>query len=354
MKTLVILLFAIGGWIAGLNADRQFGAFSNEMIQYINGLNTTWKAGHNSRFRNIPVSTARRLMGVRRVSNIHLPVVTHEDFPEEAIPDEFDSRTQWPQCPTIAEVRDQSNCGSCWAFGAVEAISDRICIASKANDKPHISADDLLSCCDSCGFGCDGGDPRAAWNYWSKTGLVTGGTYTTHDGCRPYPFAPCEHHVNGSLPPCSHDIMPTPQCQRKCQDSYSTPYDKDKHYGTKAYNVNRDVKAIQKEIMLNGPVEGAFTVYEDFPTYKSGVYQHKTGSALGGHAIRVLGWGVQNGTPYWLCANSWNTDWGDKGFFKILRGKNECGIEEDIVAGSAKVNQSVRFVRNRKVGGQDF
>ena len=55
----------------------------------------------------------------------------------------------------------------------------------------------------------------------------------------------------------------------------------------------------------------------------SGVYQHVTGSAVGGHAIKVLGWGEENGTPYWLCANSWNTDWGENGkwlefFFKKI------------------------------------
>merc|ERR1719259_1300235 len=69
--------------------------------------------------------------------------------------------------------------------------------------------------------------------------------------------------------------------------------------------------------MTNGPTEGAFTVYSDFPNYKSGVYQHVAGSALGGHAIRILGWGEENGTPYWLVANSWNYDWGDNGTFKF-------------------------------------
>ena len=49
--------------------------------------------------------------------------------------------------------------------------------------------------------------------------------------------------------------------------------------------------------------------------------------ALGGHAIRLLGWGVEEGTPYWLVANSWNYDWGDGGTFKILRGSDHCGIE---------------------------
>lgn len=65
----------------------------------------------------------------------------------------------------------------------------------------------------------------------------------------------------------------------------------------------------------------------------AGVYKHVAGKALGGHAIRILGWGVENDTPYWLVANSWNTDWGSNGFFKILRGKDECGIEGQINAG---------------------
>jgi len=47
--------------------------------------------------------------------------------------------------------------------------------------------------------------------------------------------------------------------------------------------------------------------------FVAGVYQHVTGQELGGHAVRMLGWGVENGTPYWLVANSWNTDWGDNG-----------------------------------------
>lgn len=64
-----------------------------------------------------------------------------------------------------------------------------------------------------------------------------------------------------------------------------------------------------------------------------GVYKHVAGKVLGGHAIRILGWGVENNTPYWLVANSWNSDWGDNGFFKILRGSDECGIEGQINAG---------------------
>jgi cathepsin B len=93
--------------------------------------------------------------------------------------------------------------------------------------------------------------------------------------------------------------------------------------------------------MTHGPVEAAFTVYADFLTYKSGVYQHTSGSALGGHAIKIVGWGVENNAPYWSVANSWNEDWGNNGFFRIKRGNNECGIEGSIVAGIPKIKSSI-------------
>jgi hypothetical protein len=125
----------------------------------------------------------------------------------------------------------------------------------------------------------------------------------------------------------------TPKCSHKCVDGYTGNFAQDKHFGSVAYRIPANEKAIMNEIYKNGPVEGAFIVYEDFPTYKSGVYSHHTGEALGGHAIRVLGWGEENGEKYWLCGNSWNTDWGNNGFFKIKRGVNECGIESEMVGG---------------------
>jgi len=85
--------------------------------------------------------------------------------------------------------------------------------------------------------------------------------------------------------------------------------------------------------MEKGTVSVALSVYEDFEVYSSGIYQHVTGSYLGGHAIKLVGWGVDNGTPYWTCVNSWNSYWGESGSFRILRGSNECGIEADVVAG---------------------
>jgi len=73
-------------------------------------------------------------------------------------------------------------------------------------------------------------------------------------------------------------------------------------------------------------------------TYKSGVYKHVTGEYLGGHAIKIVGWGVENGVDYWLVANSWDYGFGLKGFFMIQRGTDECGIEDGCVAGTPKLS----------------
>jgi len=334
----VLVLFFAVSWAesARLSVPRNIRPLSDELVDFINSAGTTWKAGKNNDGRT--VRDYRRLCGVLPFDPRPLPVFFHDTRRNGAIPDNFDSRTQWPNCKSVQQIRDQGSCGSCWAFGAVEAMSDRICIASKGAVQVEISAEDLVSCCglfQLCGMGCNGGWPSGAWRFFDKTGLVSGGLFHG-DGCRPYSIASCEHHVNGTLPPCSGSVK-TPKCTKECQSGYTGSYADDKHFGNKAYSVAKDVEQIQTEIMTNGPVEGTITVYDDFPNYKSGVYQHHSSSALGGHAIKVLGWGVEDGTPYWLVANSWNSEWGDKGYFKILRGSNECGIEAGISAGLPKL-----------------
>ena len=172
------------------------------------------------------------------------------------------------------------------------------------------------------------------------------------EGCQTYQIKPCEHHINGTRQPCHGPAAPTPHCQRTCTNpSYKVPYEKvkfyffvkvelcvqkfpqDKTYGQKAYSVKKDVNQIQLELMTNGPVVASFRVYADFFHYKSGVYQHINGTFQGGHSVRLLGWGEEAGTDYWLVANSWNSDWGDAGTFRMLRGSDHCGFESGIVAG---------------------
>ncbi|XP_064459374.1 uncharacterized protein LOC135369786 [Ornithodoros turicata] len=303
---------------------------SDEMIDFINNLNTTWTAGRNFD-KSISLEYLRGLLGVHPMSLMHrLPAIEHDVDPDD-LPDSFDARQKWSHCHSIGVIRDQGACGSCWAFGAAEAISDRICIHSHGKIQVNISAEDLMDCCQMCGPGCDGGQSSDAWEYWKDEGLVTGGLYGTEDGCKPYTYPPCEHHVKGKRPYCT--IIQMQECQKKCRDGYRKTYAEDKHYGKTVYTVGPDQDQIQAEIYKNGPVEADFHVYEDFFSYKSGVYQHHGFDYIGSHAVKILGWGTEHGVPYWLVANSWNTDWGDNGYFKILRGFDECGIEDAINSG---------------------
>jgi len=333
MKLLVVVCAAIIVACVAVKLDGP--AINMHMIRKINAdRESTWRAGVNKRFVKQTLADAAKLMGVKK-NGTRLPR-RHVHVQPNSVPDNFDARLQWgEQCPSVAEVRDQSACGSCWAFGAVEAMTDRTCIQSNGTNKVHLSAEDMTACCTSCGGGCGGGDPAAAWQYWVGSGVVDGGNYGG-DGCAPYSLPECDHHVNGTRQPCPQAEYPTPDCPSTC--SNGADFEGSKHYGNQAYSVGPDVTAIQTEIMTNGPVEVAFTVYEDFLAYKDGVYVYTTGAALGGHAVKMLGWGVwtDGTTPYWIVANSWNDDWGNKGYFLIRRGTDECGIEDDVQAGSYK------------------
>merc|ERR1719384_1749017 len=182
----------------------------------------------------------------------------------------------------------------------------------------------------------------------------------------PYPFPPCAHHVNSTkYPGCPKDEYPTPKCMQKCTDSeYGKSYADDKYrLGLLGAYALIGVSDIQTEILQNGPSTATYTVYDGMPQYKFGVYVHGNGVELGGHAVKMIGWGLghttcysinagipdiwcgrncasgscptescrcdddppeQGSVPYWLIANSWNEEWGDHGLFKILRGANEC------------------------------
>ncbi len=85
---------------------------------------------------------------------------------------------------------------------------------------------------------------------------------------------------------------------------------------------------MQTEIMTNGTVSAWMYIYQDFLTYTGGVYRHTSGNYVTNKRVRILGWGVEDNTPYWLCSNSWGQYWGDTGLFKILLGHNECYIED--------------------------
>lgn len=179
---------------------------------------------------------------------------------------------------------------------------------------PVLSPEDLVSC-DSSDMGCQGGRIPYAWKFMESKGLVT-------DKCFPYGAGSGQ----------------APQCTDSCADGTSF----NKVWKAKSGYAVTGVENIQKEIMTNGPVQTGFMVYKSFMTYKSGVYSKHFWELLpkGGHAVKIIGWGVEEGTDYWWVANSWTDTWGLKGFFKIKRGDNQCNIESDVYAGMPDVSSA--------------
>ncbi|CAG2175423.1 unnamed protein product, partial [Oppiella nova] len=320
----------------------------DQYIEYINSLNTTWKAGKN--FEN----GFRPVLGVLprttpMVSDAHPIYDTNIEIPES-----FDSLKQWSDCITIKQIRDQGCCGSCFAFGTTGMISDRICILSKGKQQVEVSAEEALAC--SIGGTCKyGGRPDEVYHYYIENGLVSGGPVGAKTGCQPYTINPGN--------PCV-ESAPTPECPKACIPGYNRTFTLDKHFGKSWHKV--PVFYAELDIMTYGPIVAEFDVrincqhgqivyylldlillrweysvydnycrlvYDDFYHYKSGVYDPLiTAKFVGRHLAKVVGWGVENGARFWLAANSWGTVFGEQGYFKIKRGDSVAAFEEAMSA----------------------
>lgn len=70
-------------------------------------------------------------------------------------------------------------------------------------------------------------------------------------------------------------------------------------------------------------------------SYRSGIYVHTSGSLEGGHAVKIVGWGSEGGVDYWIVANSWNTSWGENGYFNIKMNQSGLNFESSGIAGKA-------------------
>lgn len=302
------------------------------IVEFVNRLQTTWEAKSNFG-SDASIESIKRMLGKIK-SNFTLPVREEHVITDSELPGEFDARQRWKHCPTISSIRNQGNCGSCWAVASASVFSDRLCISTEANFTKALSAEEVLTCCEFCGRGCNGGSDFSAWMYFGLRGLVTGGEYQSNTGCQPYEIEACGYTESplplcNSLPPAT-----TPKCHRECTNpSYVIPYMKDHYRVKRSYTVRNNETEIRKELMVHGPVVASLNVYSDFLTYKKGVYQHIVGEKLGRHVVRIIGWGSEKDVPYWLISNSWSTYWGENGVFKIKRGVNECDIESEITAG---------------------
>ncbi|KAL8436912.1 hypothetical protein Efla_002110 [Eimeria flavescens] len=323
----------------------------------------TWEAEVSPRFKFHSIKDAKRLMGtyLQTYTDPEKPAVPlGEPLPrklfaglQQVEQKNFDAREAFPECKdVIGHVRDQGDCGSCWAFASTEALNDRFCIKTKGEKKEMLSPQHTTSCCDllhCLSFACNGGQPRMAWRWFSSQGVVTGGDYSElHAGksCWPYEIPFCQHHSQGPYPECQGPLPKAPKCRKDCEEAeYAKtvhPFKEDLHYASSSYSVEgRD--QVKQELMDHGSLSGAFLVFEDFLMYKNGVYHHVSGGPLGGHAIKVIGFGNENNKDYWLAVNSWNEYWGDKGTFKIQMG--EAGIDHEFCGGEAKVPNVQQFLQ---------
>lgn len=312
MRFYAVLAVATAGLVALVAAVPVHNAntapvLDDSRIDSINSKGLGWTAGRNERFDGVSLREAKRLLGVVLPEAVSCP----KDFTfveTEAVPESFDSRKQWPKF--IHGVLDQQQCGSCWAFAASEVFSDRMAIASNGSINEVFSPEALVAC-DTKDSGCDGGYPTYAADYIVSHGL---------------PTLKCEPYVSGG-----GDV---PSCAKKCKDGSAIKVHKYKSWD---YCIG---EAAMKAALQHGPVAVAFAVYEDFFSYKKGVYKWDGESALAGyHAVKLLGYGEEKaectGTEpcaapkkYWIVQNSWGTSWGIKGTFLIARGINECGIEK--------------------------
>ena len=261
-------------------------------------------------FKNYSKLEIKGLLGLELTyTNLNIMMLVDNDDHIENfdIPIDFDSRKQWPDC--ITPIRTQQHCGSCWAFSAATVLSDRYCIASKGIIKPILSPQFMLSC-DKSNNACNGGLIDKSWRFLEKTGTST-------DDCTPYASA---------------DGKFVPKCENKCVDKIKENFKlfKAKKNSSKSLGC---AMQIQREMIENSPVQTGFIIYEDFLHYKNGIYKYTNGSKIGGHAVRVIGWGREEGTNYWIVANSWGSNWGENGYFRIEFG--QCLFEENSYSGEA-------------------
>ncbi|KAL1781367.1 pro-cathepsin H [Sigmodon hispidus] len=196
----------------------------------------------------------------------------------------------------VSAVKNQGSCGSCWTFSTTGALESAVAIAS--GKMLSLAEQQLVDCAQNFNnHGCQGGLPSQAFEYilYNK-GIMGEDTY-------PY------RGKNGHC---------------KFNPKKAIAFVKD------VANITlNDEKAMVEAVALHNPVSFAFEVTEDFMMYRKGIYSsttcHQTPDKVN-HAVLAVGYGEQDGILYWIVKNSWGTQWGDKGYFLIERGKNMCGL----------------------------
>ncbi|XP_066600538.1 uncharacterized peptidase C1-like protein F26E4.3 isoform X2 [Prorops nasuta] len=286
-----------------------------------------WNAGNHSEFwgRTLDEGVQLRLGTINPSQSVYRMNPVRRIYDPEALPRDFDARTRWPR--EISGIQDQGWCGASWAISTTNVASDRFAIMSKGMESIDLSAQHLLSCNNRGQQGCRGGYLDRAWMFLRRFGLVD-------EQCYPWTGRNdvCRLRKRGTLRDAG--CRSPPNSMRK--ELYKVG---------PAYRLGNETDIMQ-EILTSGPVQATMRVYQDFFVYKSGIYKHSRTAELyqsGYHSVRIIGWGEERsyrGAPikYWLVANSWGYQWGEDGFFRILRGSNECEIESFVLGVWAKTD----------------
>ncbi|XP_049320216.1 procathepsin L isoform X8 [Astyanax mexicanus] len=210
-----------------------------------------------------------------------------------ALPDAVD----WRAMGYVTKVKNQGNCGSCWAFSAAGALEGQM--FRKTGSLVSLSTQQLVDCSWLDGNdGCGGGSMELAFEYISRSG----GLQTESD----YPYKAREGMC-----------MFNPQnVSGKCHDFEELP--------------KGEEKDLQKAVVAVGPVSVAIdSSNKTFLLYQSGIYNEPYCSSYNvNHGVLVVGYNTDSsGREYWVVKNSWGVQWGEQGYIRMSRNKdNQCGI----------------------------
>ena len=219
-------------------------------------------------------------------------------FPEHATANYTDF--DWTTKGAVTAVKNQGQCGSCWAFGSTGDIEGTWFLAG--HELEGLSEQQLVSCVKT-NEGCGGGWQYNAFDWIIKNpGIASEADY-------PYKSA------SGRAPACE-----------KSHKSVANI--------TKWYQVSNNASTeanIATQLVKSGPITVAMDA-NGMQDYRSGIDNPKTSRCSItniDHVVLVVGYGTEDGVDYWKIKNSWSATWGEEGYYRIVRGENKCGVAMD-------------------------